>query len=205
MADPVSPKLPDGVVPSEPLRQLPRAADEARAIAKILRAGPENILLGPKATRAAVLEASKSGDLRRSRVIHFGAHATNEPMFGTLPGLMLGQSGGDDGYLAVTDIVHLDLDSELVVLSACASGGGRIYNGEGVRGLTTSFLVAGGRAVVCSLWPVDDDETAAFMEAFYRRVEAGRTPMAALRETRRDAFETGKLPSTWAAFVLVGR
>jgi CHAT domain-containing protein len=126
-----------------------------------------------------------------------------EAYHGPLPGLILGRTPEDDGYLDADDVSHLDLNADLVVLSACESGRGRIYNGEGVRGLTAAFLRAGSRAVVCSLWKVDDDETARFMEAFYSHVKSGARPAEALRAIRR-AVARYKAPADWAAFVLVG-
>ncbi len=87
--------------------------------------------------------------------------------------------------------------------SACESGRGHVFNGEGVRGLTSSFLIAGARGVVCSLWKVDDDETSRFMEAFYSRMKAGALPGEALLELRRAAARKQSSPQ-WSAFIFVG-
>ena len=69
--------------------------------------------------------------------------------------------------------------------------------------MTGSFLVAGARGVVCSLWKVNDDETARFMEAFYERMKTGASPAEALRDLRRAVARRQTSPQ-WAAFVLVG-
>jgi CHAT domain-containing protein len=127
-----------------------------------------------------------------------------EPGGGLLPGLVLGRSADGPGHLDVEDVSHLDLNADLVVLSACESGRGPVYNGEGVRGLTASFLAAGSRAVLCTLWKVDDAAAARFVTSFHAKVKAGMPPARALREVRRAAIAAGKLPADWAAFVLVG-
>ncbi len=80
----------------------------------------------------------------------------------------------EDGLLTAEDVSGLDLlDTELVVLSACETGLGRIHVGEGVFGLRRAFVLAGARTLVMSLWKVPDDPTRELMVDFYRRVLAG--------------------------------
>jgi CHAT domain-containing protein len=141
--------------------------------------------------------------LRHYRFLHFAAHASMEDDKHPNPGIILARASGEDGYLDSDDISHLDLNADLVVLSACESGRGRVFNGEGVRGLTSSFLIAGAHGVVCSLWKVDDDETARFMEALYSRLAARAAPGEALKDVRRAAAREQSAPQ-WSAFILVG-
>ena len=68
--------------------------------------------------------------------------------------------GVNDGFLRLDEVTRLRLNADLVVLSACRTGQGRLYSGEGVTGLARAFLYAGSRGVVSSLWSVDDRETA---------------------------------------------
>ena len=90
------------------------------------------------------------------------------------------------------------------LLSACRSGQGRLRQGEGVTGLARAFLYAGCRGIVCSLWPVHDEQTAVFMTDMYRHLQAGRAAEDALREARLAMLRAGKPPLYWAPFVLIG-
>jgi CHAT domain-containing protein len=137
---------------------------------------------------------------------------------------------GDDGFLTAEEVMGMDLSqTELVVLSACETGTGKVRGGEGVFSLQRAFHVAGSRAVVASLWAVDDRATQALMDRFYQKLWANPSKppgkLAALREAqlwllREGAKQLGPLrgglvrpepeprgtlpPSYWAAFVLSG-
>ena len=109
--------------------------------------------------------------------------------------------------LDLSAIRRLTLNAELVALSACETGLGRRFRGEGVIGLPHAFLAAGARGVVVTLWRVADSFTAEFMEEFYAQVAAGRPPAEALHSVRRRWIEGGGPrwhPARWGAFVLVG-
>jgi CHAT domain-containing protein len=119
----------------------------------------------------------------------------------------------EDGILTAEEIASLDLSgAELAVLSACDTGIGEIRAGEGVFGLRRAMQVAGVRALIMSLWPVDDDSTRLWMEAFYRGLLSGgldpaqatREAGMAVLETKREASESAH-PFYWAAFVAAGR
>lgn len=91
-----------------------------------------------------------------------------------------------DGILTGAEIALLDLrGTELVVLSACDTGGGSVVAGEGVLGLRRAFVQAGARSLLLTLWPVHDRSTAAFMEDFYRHLAEGADPGSALAATQR--------------------
>ena len=78
----------------------------------------------------------------------------------------------------------MQLPARLAVLSSCRSGGGRILSGEGVQGLCGAFLSAGVRAVVATLWPVDDRTTSRLMELFYSELAGGKTVAMALHRAQ---------------------
>ena len=108
-----------------------------------------------------------------------------------------------DGYLTVNDVWGLSLEgAPLVVLSACDTALGQQLSGDEVVSLANGFLFAGSRAVVSSLWPVEDASTRELMTTFYRARDKG-TAMA-LAEAQRELIKKGYGPYHWAAFVLNG-
>jgi CHAT domain-containing protein len=93
----------------------------------------------------------------------------------------------DDGVLTALEVAGLDLyGTELVVLSACETGLGKVDNGEGVYGLRRALVLSGARSQVVSLWKVDDAATQALMTAFYGRLKKGEDRVEALRQVQRD-------------------
>ena len=108
------------------------------------------------------------------------------------------------------------LNADLVVLSACETGLGRLQEGEGIVGLTRAFLYAGASTVVVSLWKVEDQSTGLLMERFHRRLKQGESKAEALRQAKLDILQaTINLkalgipqslapPFYWAPFILVG-
>jgi CHAT domain-containing protein len=94
--------------------------------------------------------------------------------------------------------------TDLVVLSACNTGLGRIQDGEGVFGLKRAFILAGARTLVVSLWPVPDQETKDLMVAFYQGLLAGKPKVRALADAKQSVAMLKPDPYYWAAFVLVG-
>jgi CHAT domain-containing protein len=112
-----------------------------------------------------------------------------------------------DGFLRAHEVYNIDLPAELVTLSACETGLGKLTRGEGLVSMTRGFMYAGAARVVVSLWGVSDRATAELMEKFYRRMLVGRErPAAALRaaqvEMGRD--KGWEAPYYWAAFTLQG-
>jgi CHAT domain-containing protein len=132
--------------------------------------------------------------LARERVVKFSA-----------PGVLaLAPGGGEDGWLtAAGNRCELDLQADLVVLSACDTGRGRI-TGDGVVGLTRAFLSAGADTVIVSLWQVPDDATAALMVAFYEALAETGDKAAALQQAMVATRAQFPDPRNWSAFVLVG-
>lgn len=111
----------------------------------------------------------------------------------------------EDGILTAEDVSGLDLlGTDLVVLSACETGLGRVWNGEGVYGLRRAFVLAGAKTLVMSLWKVPDRETQELMEDFYRRVLSGRPCPEALREAQLNVRARYHDPFYWGAFICQG-
>lgn len=134
--------------------------------------------------------------LLRSGIVLAGANQPN-------------QGGSDDGYLTALEVAQLNWSgTDLVVISACESGRGEIRTGEGVFGLKRSIAVAGARSSLLSLWMVDDQATAAFMQSFYKRLKDGKGKGDALAETQKEfrnhPIAGWRHPYVWAAFQLSG-
>ena len=131
----------------------------------------------------------------------------NNPM--TRSGLILAGTHDEEDVtrMLASEAVTLDLDgTELVVLSACESGLGKAENGEGVYGMRRALALAGAKSQLVSLWSVDDDATAYFMESFYTKLKEGKGKAVAMKETKLEmrSIEMWENPKYWAAFVLTG-
>jgi CHAT domain-containing protein/tetratricopeptide (TPR) repeat protein len=183
------------------LALLPGARREIEAIAG--RASPVEVLSG----RAAGEAALRSRRLRGFSVLHFAAHAVEDPLAPSRSALLLAPGGGEDGWLQAREIYDLDLDADLVILSGCATAAGRVSVAEGIRGLSLAFLYAGARAAIATAWKVEDQATARLVDDIYRRLVAGDDVGDALASAQRAAA-AGPRPwaraGDWAGFVVHG-
>ncbi len=109
----------------------------------------------------------------------------------------------DDGLLTAQEVMQLNLKADLVVLSACNTGRGRI-TGDGVVGLSRAFLAAGAKNLVASLWAVPDDSTAMLMTEFYQQQQTELDKAVALRQAMLRTLEEHPTPRDWAAFFFIG-
>lgn len=180
---------------------LPGAAAEVRSLQ---RHYGDITVLEPGCDAA---DGAWTGALASRRVLHIPAHTEAYDRRPWSSRIEMGQDDdGDPCWLRAADILELNVAADLVVLSGCSSGWGRIVSGEGVLGLTGAFLSAGSRAVVASLWDVDDAVAAAFMAQYYDALADGLAADDALAAARHAlAARPGTAaPRAWAAFVLVG-
>jgi CHAT domain-containing protein len=115
----------------------------------------------------------------------------------------LEEAGRGDGLLTASEILDINLQADLVVLSACDTGRGRI-TGDGVIGLSRSFIQAGVPSVIVSLWSVPDAPTASLMTEFYRQWQQNQDKAQALRQAMLITMQTHPDPRNWAAFTLIG-
>ena len=186
------------------LPALPNAVREVEAIADVR-------LSDDKATEEG-LRAALNARRGRWRAVHFACHCLIDDANPLLSALVLHPDGTSDGYLSPLDLFRLPLDADLVTLSACNSGRGRYYAGEGLLGIVPACLFNGATSVLASLWPVDDDASRALMEKFYevwgteregRRV--GRAEALRIAQQKVKAQKKWAHPRFWAAWVLWGR
>lgn len=188
---------------------LPATEREAEILRELIRDKSLRFeALGFEANRETIL----SGELRRYRVLHFATHGLLHPSSPELSGLVLSlydEKGNPrkDGFLRSYEISALDLPAELVVLSACQTGAGKEVRGEGPATLTRSFMEAGARRVISSLWNVSDNGTAELMRRFYQGlVLYGLRPAQALRCSQLSMLDDARLkdPYYWAPFIFQG-
>lgn len=149
-------------------------------------------------------ETNFKNNAHQSNVIHISTHSfliKDQPLI-----LFANQNDGqDDGFLELGEIVQLNLNSDLVVLSSCRSGLGRLDEAEGIIGMQKAFFDAGSKSVLVSLWDVNDKYTSFFMKDFYTHLANGKSKTEALRQTKLDFIKNYSAnPYYWSAFVLSG-
>ena len=183
------------------LPRLPEAAREAEQVSAIYRDAVT--LIGADATIERVTREFGAAD-----VVNVGTHAVVSSVDALSSGLLLAPDATNDGVLYLRSLFELKLDrSPLVVLTGCstAAAGGGVGQ---IRSLAHGFLAAGSRAVVASLWDVDDSAARAVSIGFHRRLAAGRAAAAALRETQISLSTSNdprlRSPAAWAGFQLIG-
>lgn len=188
---------------------LPGSDAEARFVYKTLGGAASNsrLLTDSLATEASWNELSASGELGKYRVIHLAAHGFLSDDDPALSAVVLGQrkrEPGTDGFLTSAELSAVELNSDLVVVSACNSGVSGYVEGEGMLGLAFALFEAGSRHALLTLWPISDKYTVEFMEHFYDSYRTGTSPTQALATAQRWAVAQGWPTRDWAAFVLHG-
>lgn len=183
-------------------RLLPLRYARAEGRAAVRRLGGESRLLaGEEATEHFL----KTADLKRFGVLHFAAHALMDDEHPERSAVLLAAGDEkDDGLLQIREVVNLRLGGGLVVLSACRSASGAVWVGEGVMGLARAFFQAGAHAVVGSLWPLRDEDAAAFFGAFYKHLSKGESVAAAHAGAQRERIQAGAPAAAWAGVLALG-
>jgi CHAT domain-containing protein len=180
--------------------RLPGARREGRSLARLLRPTSE-LLEDLEATERAL----RRPDLGSFAVLHLAAHAIADGAHPQRSAVLLAAGdASEDGLLQGREIARLPLAGRTVVLSACRTAAGAVAAGEGALSLARAFQQAGAHAVVASRWALGDDEAVAMVDRFYRRLAAGDSVAAALRNARREAWEVGQPAAAWGALVLMG-
>jgi len=165
------------------------------------------ILLEEQATEQALRKEIGNFD-----IIHFATHGYSSKKEPGLSRLILA-TGNDsnttdennDALLYMDESYELPLNADLVVLSACKTGVGKIIAGEGIMALPRGFIYAGVPNIIASLWKVHDQKTKVLMEAFYKHLlEDKCTYSEALRFAKLDCIKKGYLPLDWSGFILIG-
>jgi CHAT domain-containing protein len=201
LANPTIPKS----VPSK-LSPLPEAETEVEEL-NSLNLGPSKIAIGDSATESLLKTESK-----HFSALHLATHGVlnnNNPLRSHL--VLAADKDNEDGILEASEIMRLNLNADLVALSACETARGRIGAGEGVVGISWAFFLAGCRSTLVSQWKVNSDSTARLMAKFYQKIgkTTSRIKPDKSQALRRASLEILKDPRYghpfyWAGFVLVG-
>ena len=179
-----------------PKYDLKFAQDEALAIGKILP--KSKVLLGSEATETNLKTYGSQYSF-----IHLAAHGTFDMDKPLNSALLLARDKDNDGILRVGDLYNLSLNADLVTLSACETALGKVSTGDDVVGFTRSFLYAGARSLISSLWQVDDQATRDLMVNFYTNLSK-MSKDEALRQAQLKVKKQYPHPYYWAAFLLTG-
>ncbi|MEM9208290.1 MAG: CHAT domain-containing protein, partial [Pseudomonadota bacterium] len=187
--------------------RLPFSGLEVEQIAGLVPEASRLIATGLDANVAAISGAR----LMDYRYVHFATHGVIDTTEPALSSLILSQWDGageaSEPFLRLADIFALDLNAEVVVLSACDTALGRDIRGEGLIGLTQGFFYAGTEAVVASLWKVSDRATSELMAQFYANMlTEGQAPAEALRNAQASMARNRRWrnPYFWSGFVYQG-
>jgi CHAT domain-containing protein len=166
---------------------------ESVAISKLFGKArfPETRWLGPEATESKIDAWRREGRLARVRYLHLASHALIDPTIAMDSCLIISPQSTRDAPTA-TDVLANDgritaaqilrdwqLNSELVVLSACQTAVGQPLAGEGLLGFSQAFLRAGTHSLIVSLWRVEDQASALLMYRFYQNLLASRPGLTA--------------------------
>lgn len=182
---------------------------EANAIQEIVRkaAGKDHVFLAQGFD--ASVDTVLSPVMQQYRIWHLATHGVYDETMPEFSGLVFSlvrpDGGSRFGFLKAYDIARLNVHAELVVLSACDSAAGEKLSGEGVMGLSYSFLRAGAREVVSTLWNIDDAQSRELMIGFYKELmRNGGNAAAALRYAQLTAMREfqSSAPYYWAGFEL---
>lgn len=186
---------------------LPETEDEVKEIAKLFNVKPEppDVLFGISANETNV----RNANLKDYRYLHFATHADLPGKVQGIkePFIILGQVENrkdDDGFLTPSEVLELKLNADMVVLSACSTGRGKMMEGEGVANFARAFQHAGARSVVVSLWEVASGPAVEFMKTFYGHLKSGKSRAEALRLARNTIKAQYPNPFYWAVFILYG-
>ena len=172
---------------------------EVNAIAGLING---TTFIGPDATKNKFEELA-----RLYQIIHLSTHGQSDMRQGDYSYLAFVETDStQEDLLYAKDIYNLDLQADLVVLSACETGTGEVSRSEGAISLGRAFFYSGAKSILNTLWSVDDASTGELMRQFYTDIRDGFTRSTALRKAKLTFIEEGKYahPYYWSAFMLIG-
>jgi CHAT domain-containing protein len=169
---------------------LPGSLAEVEAIAKTYDVGNQQrtvVLTGERASEESINRMAQSGELERFKILHFSTHgylSDDEPALSAIVLSQVNRAAGTDGYLTSAEISSMNLQSDLVIVSACDSGASEKFAGEGAAGLSFALFQAGSVSSFLTLWPIPDQDSRRFMERFYVELKSGHTTSVSLQKQK---------------------
>ena len=182
------------------LVSLPATAFEVKALEEVYH---------PKVRVLTTYDATESNFKKFSSeygVLHLATHALVNETSPLYSSIAFTKEEGEDGFLEAREIMQMELNADLAVLSACKTAFGKQVAGEGMLGLTRAFFTAGVPSVVASLWSVEDNATKELMVQFHTRLRDGERPAVALNKAQNYLIKNTKYssPVFWSPFILIG-
>ena len=172
------------------------------------------IYSGADFSEVLIKEMSANGNLSRYRVLHFATHGITVPSLPELSCIVTTLSdpelGREDGYLTAYEIAQLRMQADFVALSACETGLGKVYAGEGVSGFVSALMIAGSNGISVSHWAINDYATMLFMSGLYDIKFKQNTSFSTAMSEMKKAFIRGdhgqqfRHPNYWAPFAYYG-
>ncbi|OJJ14676.1 hypothetical protein BKI52_41290 [marine bacterium AO1-C] len=186
---------------------LPESKVEVSAIFNLCKAKglKAEVNLSTVATKERFVQT-----VQKANIIHIASHSEANRKNSGLAKIRFAGCGNNkdvSGCLLASEVYNLELNADLLVLSSCESGVGKLIKGEGVFSLARSFLYAGAHNIVFSLWEIDDVYTRKLMIAFYKQFLGtnGVSYSAALQAAQQKLMRQGVHPKHWAGIVMIGK
>ncbi|MDH5744570.1 MAG: CHAT domain-containing protein, partial [Candidatus Aminicenantes bacterium] len=185
--------------------RLKYSGTEIERISSLFKEKKEDIFIREAATEKQL----KNLNLDDYKIIHFATHSLiddKKPARSSIV-LSLNSSDEEDGFIQMREIYNLNLNSDLITLSACQTGLGQFIKGEGIEGLNRSFFFAGASSVLMSLWAVNDQATYQLMERFYSHLRSSEPIANSLRNAKLEMISSEAVshPYYWAGFIVSGK
>lgn len=156
-------------------------------------------------------EEKFKANVNKFDIVHIATHSFINEAHPQISGIIFALPGSeereDDGILYAGEIYNLDLNADLLVLSSCESGLGKLIKGEGMMALTRGFLYAGAANIIFSLWKIPDKPTSELMIEFYKYAfNQGKSYSESLRDAKLNLIKNPATarPRSWASFILIG-
>lgn len=143
------------------------------------------------------------------KMIHLATHASANDEYPDYSYLAFSKNGDESNILYIKDLYNTTLNAEMVTLSACQTGIGKLQKGQGMMSLSKGFFYAGAKSLVNTLWKINDKSSVKLMEYFYEGLSNGKNKKEALRDAKLKYLASTddnllKHPYYWSAFVVSG-
>ena len=176
--------------------------EEIQAVQEIING---QLLTDQDATEAAFLKQAS-----KHQIIHLATHGKANDKMGDYSFLAFTEIADsvENEFVYTRDLYNLTLNADMVVLSACETGIGKLWAGEGIVSLARAFSFAGAKSVINTLWSINDQTTTELMTTFYEHLKLGKSKDAALRQAKLDFLAAHPHevahPFYWAPFIAIG-